>query len=304
MPVVVLARVKRSDRSSNPTGLVVSKTLGGCACAPLTKARRKKRGSKAYLAWLESNVPGLRKKIAAFLKKEAERVFDDVHESLVFLTRVRKVSPEEIEHILGKIDFSRWTSLIGVVEDDLVEAFKENAKAGFDAIRFTPEEDVVELVNANAQEWASRRAAELVGMRKAPDGTYVPNPNAKWAISDTTRDSIRDLVTDAVDEGWSVDTFKDELMSAHAFSAERAETVARTELAFAHVEGNLDAWRTSGVVAQKQSILGSEHDLDDTCNENADAGPIPLDAEFPSGHQGAPYHPNCVCDVIPVMEED
>lgn len=302
MVTVVLAKVRRTDRTTNPTGLVVTKTLG-CACPPLTKARRKRRGSAAYLTWLESNVPGLRKKVSAFFKDEAERVFDDLRDSVSAVVRVRKISREDVELILNKVDFSRWTALIGVVEDDLVTAFKDNAEAGFEAIRFTPDEEIVELVNEKAKVWAQARAAELVGMRKTPDGSYVPNPNAKWAITESTRSSIRDLVNDAVDEGWSVDTFKDELLSAHAFSAERAETIARTELAAAHVQGNLDAWKESGIVTQKQSILGSEHDLDDTCNDNADAGPIPFDAEFPSGHQGAPYHPNCVCDVIPVLED-
>jgi hypothetical protein len=306
MITVQLARVARSDRGSNPTGLSVRK-INGCGCMPLTKAaskrRRKRRGAKEYLAWLESTIPSVKKKIRSFFKSEALFIFEAMQNDLEAVLQVQKASMADIERILSKVDLERWTALIGIVEDDLLAAFQANAAAAFEAVRFTPGDEVVELVNEHAREWAAHRAAGLVGMRRNPDGSLVPNPNAKWAITETTRDSIRDLVADAVDEGWSVDTFKDELIESHAFSASRAETIARTELADAHVSGNLDAWNETGIVTGKQSILGSEHDLDDMCNDNAEEGPIPLDADFPSGHQGPPYHPNCVCDVVPIVDD-
>jgi len=34
----------------------------------------------------------------------------------------------------------------------------------------------------------------------------------------------------------------------------------------------------------------------DICQDNADAGYIPIDDEFPSGDDGTPGHPNCRCD--------
>lgn len=306
MLTVTLARVARTDRAGNPTGLVVTKALG-CACTPLRKgaSKRRKRGAPEYLAWLESTIPGLKKKLKTFLKEEAIAVFNDIQDDLQQLLQkgLVKVSVADIERILAALDMSRWTALIGVVEEDLVDAFKANAVAAFDTVRFTPDEEIVELVNTHAKTWAAERAAGLVGMRRNADGSLVPNPNAKWNITDSTRNELRALIEDAIDEGWSVDTLKDELLDAHAFSAARAETIARTELAFAHVEGNLDAWKESGVVTSKKSILGSEHDIDDVCNDNAEADAVPLDGLFPSGHSGPPYHPNCVCDVIPVVEE-
>lgn len=303
---VLLASVKRAadDRLRNPTGLAVAKTLG-CACLPLTKAkrsRRKKIGSKQYLAWLDAAAPDLASKLHKFLKREMKQFKAYLLEELQ-LGKVRKVSQADIDRIIAGLDFSKWTDLYGILERELVQAFKDNAKAGFQAIGFDPDEDMVELVNEQALEWAQRRAAELVGKRKNEDGEWVDNPNKKFAISESTREELRGMVSDAIDEGWSADTFADEIADAFSFSEARSMTIARTELAFAHVEGNLEAWGDSGVVEMKQSILGSEHDLDDQCNDNADAGPIPLNAEFPSGHQGPPYHPNCVCDVIPVLGE-
>lgn len=34
-------------------------------------------------------------------------------------------------------------------------------------------------------------AAEMVGMKYDAEGNLVPNPSAKWAISETTRDELR-----------------------------------------------------------------------------------------------------------------
>lgn len=51
--------------------------------------------------------------------------------------------------------------------------------------------------NTVAQEYARGRAAELVGMKRDVEGNLVPNPDARWAVSDTTREKIREIVSDA-----------------------------------------------------------------------------------------------------------
>lgn len=304
MAVVLLAKVRRDvvERTANPSGLAVTKTLG-CACLALSKAarrRRRKVGSPAYLKWLDSNAPSFAKAIGKFLRSERRRIASILKDEIDF-GKLAKMSADELNRIIGKLNFDNWTTLYGILERELVQAFKDNAKAGFEAIGFDPDEDMVSLVNEEAVAWANKRAAQLVGMKKNKDGEWVENPDRRYAITDTVRDEMRAMVADAVDEGWSAQQFADELSEAYAFSDARSMTIARTELAFAHVEGNLESWDASGVVEQKQSILGSEHDLDDMCNDNADVGPIPLDADFPSGHPGPPYHPNCVCDVIPIL---
>jgi hypothetical protein len=64
------------------------------------------------------------------------------------------------------------------------------------------------------------------------------------------------------------------------------------------------AYKESGVVSGKEWLLGSEHDQDDECDDNVAAGVIALDDSFPSGDDEAPAHPNCVCDVLPVLAEE
>jgi hypothetical protein len=79
--------------------------------------------------------------------------------------------------------------------------------------------------------------------------------------------------------------------------------IARTELALASVTGALDTWKESGVVTGKQWILGSEHTVEDECDEN-DGVVVALGDVFPSGDDGPPAHPNCVCDILSVTESE
>lgn len=299
MTVIVLAKVKRSAtaRLTNPTGLRVEK-LGNCACLDLVKGKKKRkklRGNiKAYLAWLDQKVPSLSDAIAAFFKEEAERVAAALAQEYGLNKVMKAKKPQEL----------KWEVLYGILNDALVEAYRENATQALADVGVRADPAIVALLDEAALEYAETRSAQLVGMRRTKRGKLVPNPNPKYAVSELTREGLRDTIATAVEEGWSAQDLADEIVDSYEFSAARAQTIARTELAFAHTEGNMAGWKESGVVEKKQSILGSEHDMDDVCDDNASAGAIPIDEPFPSGHMLPPYHPNCVCDVIPVLAEE
>jgi hypothetical protein len=162
---------------------------------------------------------------------------------------------------------------------------------------------LTDQAHEEAAEWAKDRASELVGMKYDEDGNLVVNPDAEWAISDSTREALQSDVTRAIDMGLSTDDFADEIMNSYGFSADRAETIARTEIAAADIQGSLIGYRDSGEVSGKELLLGSEHEEPDDCDDAADMGVVPLDDDF-GGLGDPPYHPNCVCDVIPVLASD
>jgi hypothetical protein len=85
--------------------------------------------------------------------------------------------------------------------------------------------------------------------------------------------------------------------------SDRADLIAENELSMAQSDAAMEAWRESGVVAGKQALLSSEHDDDGICDDNADAGVIGIDEDFPSGDDTSPFHVGCVCDVIAVIDE-
>jgi hypothetical protein len=158
------------------------------------------------------------------------------------------------------------------------------------------------FVDKYALDYADERGAEMVGM-KWVDGELVPNPDAKWRITDETRDGINSLLTKAIEDGWSVDRFADELDGAYAFSGNRADVIARTETRLADSKGQLAGWKQSGVVAQKVWLVSNDGCCDD-CQGNADDGPIDIDDDFSSGDDSPPGHPNCQCVVAPIVSED
>jgi 8-oxo-dGTP pyrophosphatase MutT (NUDIX family) len=77
----------------------------------------------------------------------------------------------------------------------------------------------------------------------------------------------------------------------------RSEIIARTEVARAMNAAAIQAYRDSGV--QYKHLLVAPDDLCDICMAAKEEGEIPLDAIFPGGGLGGPFHPNCRCMPAP-----
>lgn len=212
-------------------------------------------------------------------------------------------------HLLAGVDhlIIDWRALIPRITPLLTTVVQNGATQAIAQIkryraRKARADEITQLANDRAEAWAESRAAEMVGM-KVLSGHLMPNPNAKWRIDESTRESLRSLVTEAIDEGWSNDTLASAIETSEAFSHDRAERIARTETAKADIQGNLIGYRAVGV-EKKESILGDLHEIPDECDDNADEGAIEIDAAFSSGDDGPPYHPGCICDVLPVLSEE
>jgi SPP1 gp7 family putative phage head morphogenesis protein len=200
------------------------------------------------------------------------------------------------------VDFTGWAVLAGDVQPILEAIAKDGSAAALVQIGID-DTDVLDQANDAAVGWAKARSAELVGMRYDDEGNLITNPNAEWAIDEPTRDGIRSLVTQAEQEGWPNADLAKQLQGAYAFSKERASMIARTETAMADVNGNMAAYKASGQVAKKYWVTADDDAVSDDCQSNADAGKIHLDDDFPSGDVAPPAHPNCRCDIIPVLSE-
>lgn len=204
-----------------------------------------------------------------------------------------------------------WTVLTQALTPEMERQFRAGGVVAWADAGLPLDEDLTSHVDANAIAYAEERAAELVGKRVIvmADGTtkVIDNPDALWSIQETTRNQLRAVITDAVADSSSYDQLADEILNSYPFSETRAEMIARTELAFAHVQGGLVSAHTAGAIGKK-SLLGSEHDhqvpAGDQCDTNADEGPIPIDSKFESGDMEPPYHPNCVCDIKHIYSDD
>lgn len=145
-------------------------------------------------------------------------------------------------------------------------------------------------------------------------------------ITENTVNQIKDRVALSLDEGMTINQIKDVISETPGFMEEgirnRAEMIARTESARAYVEGELSGWESSGVVAGKQWLLApnacqfckAAHKIFNTKMRDLREVPDGLQKNQPlvgtEGNimvldyeeiSGPPLHPNCRCDVVPVL---
>jgi hypothetical protein len=144
-------------------------------------------------------------------------------------------------------------------------------------------------VNKRAVAYAKNRSAELVTQ-----------------IDDATRNDLRSVIADGLEAGVSREDIIDNIMQSRAFNEDRAELIASHEIRTANGQGRLDGYkaaRDAGVKLKKIWVLGDNSCPE--CIENADAGAIDLDADFPGTETDMdPGHCNCDCSTTTEIEEE
>lgn len=176
-----------------------------------------------------------------------------------------------------------WDVLSDAILASLQEVYEEAFKA--EALNANADfED--QLVNTEAADYATTRAAELVTQ-----------------VSKSTRNRLRLVIRDAINNGQTQVTLAKAIVDDFAFSRERASTIARTELAFAASDAHRNVATRAGAVG-KRWLLSNDENICDICEANRDQGVIRIDEDFDSGDNVPPAHPNCQCDVEYVYEDD
>jgi hypothetical protein len=234
--------------------------------------------------------------LATLIHKILQEVLASVLGQLpALLSKLEKAEPEE-KDVASDLDLKRIRSLVRIGVRTGAVAVKTSRRA---LEQINEEAATYDTVDKAATDWATERAARLVGMRRDAEGNLTPAIHSEYRIDNSTRNMLRSTLRQAVEEGLSTSQLRDALSTDYAFSLERSLTIARTEMAMAHVEGAMIGYRQgmeeTGIRLKKIWLLGEEPC--DECEENADVGPIDFDDEFPSGDANPPLHPNCRCDV-------
>lgn len=134
--------------------------------------------------------------------------------------------------------------------------------------------------------------------------------NLVRGINDTTRDRLRVVIRDAIDEGWSYsriarairdqfDGFAGRKPQLHI--QDRATLVAVTEAGMAYEAGNaivVADLQDAGLVMEKSWLTVGDNRVSDGCRENQRAGWIPFDEPFPSGDMQPVRFPGCRCTAL------
>lgn len=185
--------------------------------------------------------------------------------------------------------------------EQLEAIYRDGGKASAKDLGLNP----FDKLNEAAREFARARAAELVGKKWVDTGTgfeLVDNPDARWTITEPTRERLNQLVTRAFNEGMDPEDLRQSILESGEFTPARAKAIADTELATAQEYGSLRTWAESGVVQKKGWMISGDHVQPDECDDNEAAGEIPIEQAFPSGHMAPPAHVHCWCSTYAVVE--
>lgn len=144
--------------------------------------------------------------------------------------------------------------------------------------------------NERATDWAREHAAELVRQ-----------------VDDTTRQRLRDLVADAIDEGRGIPWIEEELVNtfdrwiivklgqAEPTPQTRAEMIARTETGYAFNAGTAQSYRENGIT----EVEISDNEGPNSCQACMEAnGQVWTVTYF---EMNLLEHPNCVRAALPVI---
>lgn len=135
-------------------------------------------------------------------------------------------------------------------------------------------------------------------------------------IEDATREAIRTIIADGVEQGWSYSQTAKAIADRFAefrvgrpqeHVRSRAHLVAMTETGDAYEHGNLLASKhlaSLGTELEKSWLTAGDGRVSAGCRENAEAGWIGLDEDFPSGHARPLRFPGCRCALITRVKGD
>ncbi len=196
---------------------------------------------------------------------------------------------------------SDWYDVPAQVRPSLEEAILSGINNGMLQLSLH-DTKLISEANQIAMDYARDRAAELVGMKYDNEGNLVQNPDAEWAISDTTRDKIKRIVEQAFEGETKISDVAAKIQTAlqeddaSIFSDDRATMIAKTEVSNAQGGGNFQVWKKSGMVKSVRWTVSADEPCDD-CADNEDVV-VDLGELFPSGDVMPPAHPSCRCMLV------
>jgi hypothetical protein len=119
-------------------------------------------------------------------------------------------------------------------------------------------------------------------------------------IQDTTKESLKGLISQGLDNGWSYNQTAKEIRKLFdgPITTKRAQLIAVTESARAYEAGNrafADTLTDDGITMEKMWVTSHDDRVSDGCETNELDGWIPIDQPHTSGDQEPPRFPGCRC---------
>ena len=227
------------------------------------------------------------KAIKPILTKSGDEVAADVASALKAIAKA-EADPQIIASaVVAKLDLSALMEIADAIEDDLADLASDSGILALHSVTsIGADDDSVNVVNQRAVAYAKSRAAELVSV------------NGDQSLIDSTRAMIRDTIANGLEGGMSGSQIADALQESYAFSAQRANLIANTEIATANGQGKKAGWEevsNLGITLVKEWFVSGDEGVCEDCDGNESQGEIPFDEAFQSGDDIEPAHPGCRC---------
>lgn len=208
---------------------------------------------------------------------------------------VKAITPEE------RLSAQTWVNVNVQLDDSaLNDVFDKMYASGY-AFGIEDAKDALSAsYNMDWDSWkpGNAAAAQLVDSPNGLDNLLRASKLTIKGIDQTTLDRIGSALSLSLSEGLSASQTAKAINYVLNDPA-RALTIARTETARALITANQVEYRAAGVT-KIEWLVG------DPCKICAvNAGSIVLIGQaFPSGAEAPPAHPNCVCDIAPVIDDE
>ena len=212
---------------------------------------------------------------------------DVLHQVRASLGHIKKADDD----IDLNLDLSLIAQLAPALEPILAEVAGQAGQLAVGSYNIN-DQGIVNQVNRRAVAFSQARSAELVKQ-----------------ITESTRSTLNAIITQGLEDNIGRQGIEDAIAGvtneegARIFSDTRAELIADYEVGNANGHGSLmglQGAQRAGVKLKKEWYPDAE--ACPICLENADAGPIPIDEDFPSGDDAPLAHPNCECSLLGVTE--
>ncbi len=190
--------------------------------------------------------------------------------------------------------------IMQVIADGEIDAQEAQEAIAEPVVTLTPEQiaageapkrepvDLLSYRDPDAVQWAESHAADLI----SKDGTG-------GELVDATRNMLRRTLAQAVKDKMTDRQIADALQRDYAFSRERAELIARTEVRNAVGHGRLAGAQRVGMQSKDWRVSDDEGPCP-LCEANQAQGWIPIDKPFVSGAMAPLQHPRCFIGSTPV----
>lgn len=255
---------------------------------------------------------------------------------IAFAASMSETLRKQFNAMVAQLEVQGITANQAVVEALKVLILPEYAKAVADAARPFMES----AINAGGQ-FGIRRLRGITASLPPALGFDVTNPEVQKfidrytvklsnGVNNYTYVRARDILNDGLNKGESISQLTERVQEWAGKVGDgvrgleyRAANIARTESARAYVAGQEEAWKQTGVVSGKRWLLGPS-----PCSfcsamaqqfngktVNLGTAFLPQGATITDGEgatmtldysetMGPPLHPQCVCDVIPVLDDE